>query len=446
MTETLMEDEQEDFRFLRTVKIGTFHIGSSAADLMVTAVWNRVMIVDLGMAAWPVALLSALRYFLAPLSLWAGHRADTHPIRGSRRLAYIWIGRALVLVSLPLLPLSTGLIAREAEYGWLLALLAFVMFGSGILISGPAFLALVHDSTSYSRRGMAISIVQFILVVSFAFLPLAFSQMMPAYDLEDFVRLSVIVAVGAGLIWFFSVWREERPSKIKPAEDKGFKQAFSGILADKRTRRYALFLGASAFFAFMQDAVLEPFGGDVFGLPVGETTRFNAFWGSGVLLGMVVTLLFTRRWRPDQQVGTTMWGLGLLALPLIAMGGSAWTANLAIVRPLLVLFGIGFGIFTVGGVSLLMAMSVEDQAAAYLALWSVIQLVSRGAGIAAGGLLRDAALAVTGSFANTYGIVFWLEALGALFCIWLLRRADVQGFASNSGRVEAAEPIGVAAD
>ncbi|MCH8875583.1 MAG: PucC family protein [Chloroflexi bacterium] len=104
-----------------------------------------------------------------------------------------------------------------------------------------------------------------------------------------------------------------------------------------------------AFFVFMQDAVLEPFGGDPFGLPVAETTRFNAFWGSGVLLGMVRTMLFTRRWRPDQQVGTTMWGLGLLAIPLIALGGSAWTANLAPVRPVLVLFGIGFGIFTVGG-------------------------------------------------------------------------------------------------
>ena len=436
----------EDFRFLRTVKIGTFHIGSSAVDLLVSGVWNRVMIVDLGMAAWPVALLSALRFFLAPLSLWAGHRADTHPIRGSRRLAYIWIGRALVLVSLPLLPLSTGLIASGSEYGWLLALLTFVLFGSGILISGPAFLALVYDSTSYNRRGLAISIVQFILILSFAFLPLVFARMMPTYDLQDFLRLSLIIAVGAGLIWFFSVWREERPVKIEPREDKGVREAFSGILADKRARRYAVFLGASAFFVFMQDAVMEPFGGDVFGLPVGETTRFNAFWGSGVLLGMVVTILFTRRWRPDQQVGTTMWGLGLLALPLIALGGSAWTANLAMVRPLLVLFGIGVGIFSVGGVSLLMAMSVEAQAAAYLALWSMIQLASRGAGIAAGGLLRDAALAVTGSFASTYGLVFWVEALGALACIWLLRRADVAGFVSKTGRVEASEPIGVAAD
>lgn len=77
-----MEDEQAEFRFLRTVNIRTFYIGSAAADLLVTSVWNRIKIVDLGMAAWPVALLSALRYFLAPLGLWAGHRADTHPDLG----------------------------------------------------------------------------------------------------------------------------------------------------------------------------------------------------------------------------------------------------------------------------------------------------------------------------------------------------------------------------
>ncbi len=46
-----MEDEQAEFRFLRTVNIRTFYIGSAAADLLVTSVWNRIKIVDLGMAA-----------------------------------------------------------------------------------------------------------------------------------------------------------------------------------------------------------------------------------------------------------------------------------------------------------------------------------------------------------------------------------------------------------
>jgi hypothetical protein len=65
----------------------------------------------------------------------------------------------------------------------------------------------------------------------------------------------------------------------------------------------------------------------------------------------------------------------------------------------LVFFGIGFGVFTVGGVSLLMAVTTAEMAASYLALWSVIQLVSRGLGIAAGGVLRDIFNTLSGEIA-----------------------------------------------
>src|SRR5688572_19658127 len=143
------------FSIRRSFKLGTFHIGSSMADLLASAVWNRVLITDLGVAAWPVALLAALRYLLAPLTLWAGYRSDTRPILGSRRVAYIWVGRALMLVSLPLLPISTALLAQDTGSlaGWSVALLSSLVYGIGTLISGAPFLALVHDSAPYERRG-----------------------------------------------------------------------------------------------------------------------------------------------------------------------------------------------------------------------------------------------------------------------------------------------------
>ena len=70
--------------------------------------------------AWPVALLSALRYLLAPLSLWSGHRSDSRLLWGTRRVGYIWLGRALMLLSLPLLPWSTVQLAGEpgSAGGW----------------------------------------------------------------------------------------------------------------------------------------------------------------------------------------------------------------------------------------------------------------------------------------------------------------------------------------
>lgn len=435
------------FSLRRALKLGTFHIGSSAADLLVSAVWNRVMIVELGISAWPVSLLSALRYLLAPLSLWAGHRSDARPLLGTRRTGYIWLGRGLMLAALPLLPWSTVLLANAPRSlaGWALAMLSFSAFGIGTLLSGPAFLALVHDSAPYQRRGQAIGVVQFMLVASYAFLPLFYARLMPDYTPGGYLRLVVMGMAVAGALWVLAVWREERPGAAEQAaQPQPLRQVLREIWSSQSTRRYAVFLAASAFFAFMQDAVLEPFGGDTFGLSVGETTRFNAYWGGGVLVGMLGALAVTRRRGPDQQVGTTAWGLGWMSLPLFGLGAASALASLGWVRPLLLAFGLGFGVFTVGGVSLLMAMSREKHAGTYLALWSAIQLVARGVGIAAGGALRDLALALSGEFTGAYATVFGLEALGLLMAIVLLRRVDVAGFAAGRPSAESAEALAAA--
>jgi hypothetical protein len=58
----------------RNIKLGLFHLGSSMADILASGVWNRIAINELGLASTPVALLLALKYFLAPLSVWIGQR------------------------------------------------------------------------------------------------------------------------------------------------------------------------------------------------------------------------------------------------------------------------------------------------------------------------------------------------------------------------------------
>ena len=41
------------------------------------------------------------------------------------------------------------------------------------------------------------------------------------------------------------------------------------------------FLLVLSLSLFMQDAVLEPYGGQVFGMAITETTQLNAFFGIG---------------------------------------------------------------------------------------------------------------------------------------------------------------------
>jgi BCD family chlorophyll transporter-like MFS transporter len=271
---------------------------------------------------------------------------------------------------------------------------------------------------------------------------------MPEYNAAHFMRLVLAGMAGAAFFWLISVWGEER-RETTPRDTKAaasFRSTFGALWANSRTRRYAVFLGTSAFFAFMQDAVLEPFGGDVFGLAAGETTRFNVYWGVGVMVGMIGAIFLTRRRRPDQQVGTTTIGLVILGSGLFFLGIIALRETLSAVMPVLVVFGLGFGIFTVGGVSLLMAMSADEQAASYLALWSVVQLVARGAGIAVGGVIRDVALSLGNEFSTAYAVVFLIESLGILLSIALLRRVDIRGFSEQHAPLTTTDTLATLTD
>ncbi len=429
----------------RTLKLGTFHIGSSFIDLLTSGVLNRVLITDLGLSATPVALLSALRYLLAPLSIWAGYRSDLRPPGTLRRLPFIWGGRLPMLLSLPLLPVVTALLATDPSsvLGWLLALLSFLIYGVGTLISGSTYLSLVRDSAPPARRGQAIAIVQVFLVISFPIAGVVYGKLMPVYDQASFWRLILTGMAIAFAFIAFALWRAERPA-VTPATEPPPAEPFFPLLrrmwSDPRARWFFLFLALGATSAFAQDAVLEPFGGDVFGLEAGQTTRFNAYWGVGVVISLLGTVYFTRRRAAHEQTGVAMVGLALTALPLFLLGIIAFTEWQALLIPVLVFFGLGFGIYTVGAVSLLAAMTTDEHAAAYLGLWSMTQLLFRGLGIFAGGTVRDVALSISGSLPIAYASVFFLEALGLLACIVILQRVDVPGFVRSETR-----PLGAAA-
>ncbi|CAG0931381.1 Protein PucC [Thermoflexales bacterium] len=431
----MTQSNSSHFSLRRSLKIGSFNLGSALVDILTASVWNRVMITDLGAGATPVSILLALRYLLAPLSIWAGYRSDTRPMGGLRRTPYIWLGRALMLLAVFLLPISLSQLSVDLgnSMGWVLALLIFIAYGAGTAISGGPFLALIHDRTPVAKRGLAMSIAQTLLLLGFAISPIVFGRLLPTYSPEQFQTLAILTGLAAALFWFFAIFREDRTVTVSEIDQHVKRPPLGQLLkrlwADRRARRFAIFLSLGAIASFAQDAVLEPFGGDVFAMNVEQTTRFSAYFGTGVLLLMIITAGVTRRQRPEQQTRPAVIGLSVMVvgLVLLALGGLATLRWLII--PALLVFGAGFGVYTIGGVSLLMAMTTEKEAGVYLGLWTMIQLVSRGVGIGLGGIVRDIGLALTGSPAVAYSSVFLLEAMGLAVCITLVRRLDVAGFA-----------------
>ena len=91
-------------------------------------------------------------------------------------------------------------------------------------------------------------------------------------------------------------------------------------------------------------------------------------------------------------------------------------------------------------------MTSDKAAGAYLGLWTVTILLTRGVGIFMGGALRDGLYALTQSHALAYGIIFGLEGLGLFVSILLLARVNIIGFARDTGRISATDAQVITAD
>ncbi|GMQ79182.1 MAG: BCD family MFS transporter [Anaerolineae bacterium] len=433
---------EESFKFRFILRLSTFQIGSAMADILMTSVWNRIMISNFGIPAWPVGLLIALRYLLFPLSLWAGYQSDNHPILRLHRTPYIWFGRFLMFISFPFLGLSLGRLADNSGdvLGWLLALLCFLLYGAGTLISGSPFLALVRDSAPKEKQGLAISTVQTVLIAFFPVSAIAFGYWLETYNQTTFWQVIFFTMIVAAFFWIFAIIRMEKPKIENKITSEGptlssFIETFKKIWNDRRTRHFFAFLAVGTVAAWAQDNVLEPFGAEVFDMPVGQTTRLNAYWQGPLVVVLVLVAFIRRKYPPEEQTGITRFGLVLMTFGMVLLGLSSIVSNTNLVIFGLVIFGAGFGFFTFGAFSLLAVMTTDIEAGAYLSLWTICILVSRGLGISLGSILRDIFIALTNTPELAYGAIFFLEAVGLLVAAQLLSKRDILGFARDSGRI-----------
>ena len=417
-------------------------------DILVTSIWNRVMITNFGLPATPVSLLIALRFFLSPLSIWAGFMSDTKPLFGLQRTGYIWLGRGLMILSLPLLGLSLSRFEAIGSdpWGWGYALVSFLLYGTGTLISGSPYLALVRESAPKTRQGLAISLAETTLIIFFAMAGIGFSFWMQQYDSVIFWQMILATMGMGGFFWFFAVVNvEQQLSRTSVSESKssrkadvqtGLRKTLQKIWGDSRTRLFFAFLSLATLSAWMQDAILEPFGAEVFDFSIGRTTRLNSYWQGATVLTLLGSTLLWRKRSPEKQAGVAIGGLIFMALGLLSLGLGSLQGSGGLVEGSLVVFGLGFGVYTFGGLSLIAVMSPDEDAGAYLGLWTVAILVFKGSGTLLGGILRDLFLTLfTLPTALSYGLIFILAGIGLLGAAGLLARLDVLGFARDHGRV-----------
>ena len=441
----MQERENPDLSIGSNLKIAMFHLGSGMADVLATGVWNRIMVADLGFSATFVGLLTGLRYFLAPLGVVAGRYSDTHSVGGYRRLFWIWLGRAMMVVSTVSLGFATAGLVQRAQSGLgdstpfallLTLVISFLLFSLGSAISGSTFLALIYDRAAEHQRGRAVGLVWTFLLIGFATGGIFFSILLPTetaannsdigFSADSVLVMFLVAAVVLTLLWFFSLIGEEQRTRATDSQEN--KQAISlrkdlGLVWRSRVMRFFLiYLTFSMLFAFLQDAVLEPFAGQLFDMDAQITNRFSAYWGTMAILGSFAVLYLSRRFASFSHSKVSQAGVVILIAAYVIFAASSLAEIEGLVRPGLIVLGTGYGIWNIGTLGLMMDMSPSGRAGTFLGFWTFCVTVARGTGVAGGGIVRDIALGLTGEFSLAYGAVFCGGCLGLVISWIALRR------------------------
>jgi len=202
---------------------------------------------------------------------------------------------------------------------------------------------------------------------------------------------------------------------------------------------------ASLFFWYLiillaailgEDILLEPFGGEAFGMTVKETTRITSLWGCCVLLALLVAGALEGR-VGKRVVASAGAIVALFGFVLIAASGLV--VNQGIFYAGVVLLGIGTGLSTVSNLSLMLDMTTASKVGLFIGAWGMANAISRLLGTILGGVVRDLVTQLAQSPVIGYILVFGIEAVMLLISLFILRRIDVSAFRQQSRRISLAE-------
>jgi BCD family chlorophyll transporter-like MFS transporter len=439
----------------RLLRLSLFQVSAGIAVVLLNGTLNRVMILELGIPAWLVSLMVALPILFAPFRALIGYRSDNHrSVLGWRRVPYVWMGSLIQFGGLAILPFALLVLSGRGTYapalvGELAAALSFLMIGAGLHTSQTAGVALATDLAPKESRPRVVALLHVMLLLGMVGASLSFGALLRRFD---YIRLIQIIQ-GAALVTivlnFVALWKQEsRGSKVTDEEPAPapFQESLREFLAGGPASRLLVAVGLGGAGFNMQDILLEPYGGEVFHLPVSSTTLLTALMAGSTLAGLFLAARWLSKGRDPHQLAAfgVLIGIGgfssvLFAAPLDALP-LFWAGTAAI--------GLGGGWFAVGTLTASMQLSEGGKSGLAIGAWGAVQATVAGAGVALGGLLRDllSSLATRGalgpglrSSAVGYGFVYQLEIVllfGTLIAIGPLVRAGVRANPSRFGLAE----------
>jgi MFS transporter, BCD family, chlorophyll transporter len=413
-----------DVPLSRLLRLSLFQVSVGMAMVLLTGTLNRVMVVELHVPTWLVATMVALPLIFAPLRALIGHRSDYHRSAfGLRRIPYIWIGSLLQFAGFAIMPFALLLLADTGNtlnlMGKISAAVAFLLVGAGLHTTQTAGLALATDLAPAEKRPRVVALLYVTLLVGMLVSSLLFGTLLTHFTPQLLIQLIQGAAAATLILNMIALWRQEaidRTRAIAPPPRPPFWDTWRTFAHGGRASRLLIVVGLGTAAFTMQDILLEPYGGQVLGMSVAQTTALTALLAGGTLIAFTLAAHWLGRGGNTYRLAASGALVGLIAFAAVI--GAAALESTTIFRFGTALIGFGAGLFAVS--TLIAAMELAEGGHSGLALgaWGAVQATANGVAVAFGGGVRDliSSFALNGSFGASlnnvvvgYSFVYFIE-------------------------------------
>ena len=392
----------DDLPLSRLLRLSLFQVSVGMALVLLVGTLNRVMIVELRVPASIVSVMISLPILFAPFRALIGYRSDNHQSSlGWRRVPFIWTGTLVQFGGLSIMPfallvLSGGGQSHQAPVwiGWVASGLAFLLVGAGIHITQTIGLALATDLAPEADQPKVVGLMYVMQLVGMIFSALLFGAALKEFNpakLIQVIQASALITIVLNVI---SLWKQEArdPQARVVQHDLSFKEALRAFAngAHSIRRLIAVAFGTMAFS--MNEVLLEPYGGQILGMSVSETTALTAILAAGGLIGFSWASRVLSKGSDPFRMASLGALIGIPAFVFIILSASLLQKNLFIVGAFLI--GFGGGLFSHGTLTATMQMAPEDQRGLALGAWGAVQATAAGFAIGLGGIMRDIVVAL----------------------------------------------------
>ena len=418
------------------LRVGLVQTALGSIVVLTTSTLNRVMVVELGLAAMLPGALVALHYAVQVSRPRLGYGSDL----GGRRTPWIIGGMAVLGIGGITASCATAWMATDPVAGAALAALAFLLIGVGVGAAGTSLLVLLAKRVTPERRAPAATTVWLMMIAGFAVTAGVAGHFLDPFSLPRLVTVTSVVCGAAFLLTLITIHNlEGHGSAASPAAAAGaaaaeekpgppFRHALAEVWSESRARRFSVFVFVSMLAYSGQELIVEPFAGTVFGLTPGQSTQLAGVQNTGMLVGMILVAVGARRFGTLR--GWTIGGCIASAIALVALAAGGFFADEWPLRASVFALGMANGAFAVAAIGSMMALVAagrERREGVRMGLWGAAQAVAFGAGGFLGTMGVDVMRSLVSLPATAYGAVFASQAVMFLVATVLAARVGHTG-------------------